>query len=553
MYSKNIVNFVLILFLILFSSCSDFLEEDPKSIYSTINFYETEKNIEAAVNGCYDIMGAGGQPNVWGSYFHGLRFVGIVGTDELMTNGGLRNINFIAPANYSNTSESLMITQIWRLQYLGIESCNLVIDKIVDVEFGSEELKERLLGEAYFLRGFYYLHLVRLYGPVPLNITPTTSVDQINVPRSSLQEVYTQIVNDMEKATELLWEDLPAGHNGRISKYAAKAILANVYLTIASLAEHKPYEGLDLDGVDMSWVNTTEFYQEAANLAKEVINSNKYDLLSATVSEDYGQIFSHNNEYNKEILFDIQFISGTTEGGAVAGNYGYENSHGNAAQNSGAYQIAKPVGDFVYRFQQKSLQDGDIRYSWNCASDRIVKNGNVGGQKSYQDFGATKWQKSNTPGFNIYDSPINFPLMRYAEVLLTFAEANARAKGSVDAESLELMNMVRRRALGLDFNTSDAVADYTDTDLNTFLNQILIERSFELCWEGKRWYDLVRTNKLISTIKETPTFHQYTLQSVPDKRLVEAQQNILPHHVLFPIPKNELSTNPLLTPNPGYL
>ena len=143
--------------------------------------------------------------------------------------------------------------------------------------------------------------------------------------------------------------------------------------------------------------------------------------------------------------------------------------------------------------------------------------------------------------------------MRYAEVLLTFAEANARAKGSVDAESLELMNMVRRRALGLDFNTSDAVADYTDTDLNTFLNQILIERSFELCWEGKRWYDLVRTNKLISTIKETPTFHQYTLQSVPDKRLVEAQQNILPHHVLFPIPKNELSTNPLLTPNPGYL
>ncbi|PWD99350.1 RagB/SusD family nutrient uptake outer membrane protein [Marinilabilia rubra] len=553
MYSKNIVNFVLILFLILFSSCSDFLEEDPKSFYSTTNFYSSEKNIEIAVSGCYDALGATGQPTVYGSYFHGLRFVGVVGTDELMTNAGLKNVNFIAPSNYSHTSESLMIKEIWKNQYLGIESCNLVIDKIEGVAFESQELKERLLGEAYFLRGFYYLHLVRLYGPVPLNLTPTVSLDLINVPRSSLQEVYTQIVSDMEKATELLWEDVPEGDNGRISKYAAKAILSNVYLTMASLAEHKPYEGLDLNGVDMSWVNTSEFYQEAADLAMEVISSTKYDLLSASVSEDYGQIFSHNNEYNKEILFDVQFISGTTEGGAVAGNYGYENSYGNTAQNSGAYQIAKPVGDFVYRFQQKSLQDGDIRYAWNCASTRIVKSGAVGGQKSYQDFGATKWQKPDAPGFNIYDSPINFPLMRYAEVLLTFAEANARAKGSVDAESLEMMNRVRRRALGLDYTIADVSADYTNTDLDAFLEQIFIERSFELCWEGKRWYDLVRTNKLISTIKETSTFHQYTLKSVDDKMLLEAQKNILPHHVLFPIPKNELSTNPLLTQNPGYL
>jgi len=89
--------------------------------------------------------------------------------------------------------------------------------------------------------------------------------------------------------------------------------------------------------------------------------------------------------------------------------------------------------------------------------------------------------------------------------------------------------------------------------LDAFLEQIFVERSFELCWEGKRWYDLVRTNKLITTIKNTPVSHQYTLKSIKDKRLEEAQQNILEHHVLFPIPKNELSTNPLLTPNPGYL
>ena len=553
MYRNKIEKIVCIVFLIMFSSCSDFLEEDPKSFYSTQNFYNSEKSIEIAVSGCYDVMGDASQPTVYGSYFHGLRFVGVVGTDELMTNAALKNVNFIAPSNYSHTSESLMIQQIWKVQYKGIESCNLVIDKINDVAFENEKLKERLLGEAYFLRGYYYFHLARLYGPVPLNILPTVSIDQIEVPRSSLKAVYTQIVDDMERSIELLWVDLPEGDNGRISKYAAKAILSNVYLTIASLSEYKPYEGLPLEGTDMNWVNTAEFYQKSRDLSKEVMDANKYALLNANTSEEYGEIFSMNNEYNNEVLFDVQFISGASEGGAVAGNYGYENSYGNTAQNSGAYQIAKPVGDFVYRFKQKFELDGDIRYDWNCASDRIVRSGAVGGQKSFQDFGATKWQKPDAPGFSIYDSPINFALMRYPEVLLTFAEANARAKGLVDAESLEAMNMVRRRALGLDPSVSDLGADYSNTDLDAFLEQIFVERSFELCWEGKRWYDLVRTNKLITTIKNTPVFHPYTLKSINDKRLEEAQQNILEHHVLFPIPKNELSTNPLLTPNPGYL
>lgn len=461
------IYYTLVMALVGIYSCSK-LEEEPKSFVSPVNFYKTKSDALAAVTSAYAPV------RLNGSSTRNYVILGEIPTDNMFPL--LNNNDRVQLDQYAHTPQNGILRETWQIFFQGITRCNVVIDRVPQIAM-EEPLRNRLVAEAKFLRAFYYYHLVRLFGDLPLVTKEVTSLDELTYPkRDPTAKVYEQVITDLKDAETGLPAAYTAADQGRATKGAAQAFLASVYLTLKQ-------------------------YQLAADKAAQLMApASGYGLW-----DNYRDVFDIRNEFGKEAIFDAQFLSGPSgQGGNLIAFFAQENNR-IAGRGFGSFQPTQELYD------QFGLMDSRKAVFFTRGTDN----------KYY----CNKWIDADALTSDQSDN--NYPLMRYAEVVLTFAEAYNELNAPINNnDAYKAVNSIRKRA-GL----NDLVG-LTQAQLR---EAILKERRLELCFEGQRWFDLVRTGRLVSTLTTAGT------------------SNVREYHNVFPIPQFEIDLNPNLKPqNQGY-
>ncbi len=453
------------------------LEENPEAFLTSDQFYQTQSDAIAAVNAVYQPLNGSGQ-TIYNSLFQ----IGMdIASDEALPGPRARNANVRAFAVLSHATTNDRVDEIWRQHYAAINRANIAIEKIPGIDFDAT-LKTRLVNEAKFLRALYYFNLVRLYGGVPLILQEPSdlSKDKVQVARASADEVYRQIIADLKDA-----EALPASYAksdlGRVTGGAAKSLLLRVYLT-------------------------RKDWDSAIGKAAEVINGPYgYDLFA-----NFADVFNKANNNGKEHIFSAQFKSNTN---------GRGNSLGSRGTPTGIPGIDGGDADIPTTQLYPLYSAEDKRRDVTFFTSLVGSNG-----KTYTF--TPHFRKYYDPAVNpnTGDSGINFPIIRFADVLLEYAEAlNEKSGPTVDAYTA--LNRVRTRA---------GLQPLSDLSQSEFREAVYHERRLEFVYEHQRWFDLVRTGRLVQNLKAV------------------GKTNVQEKHYLYPIPQREIDLNPKLEQNPGW-
>ncbi|TGE06121.1 RagB/SusD family nutrient uptake outer membrane protein [Hymenobacter fodinae] len=485
-----------------------FLEEAPADQVTDANFYQTQQDAIQAVNAAYSELTKEGQYNLAMWAFDIMADISVTGGDD-----GNDGIEYKQLEAFSIPSTNVVVNRLWGGSFIGVQRANLVLQKVPSIPNMDPAIQKRCLGEAQFLRAKYYFDLVRAYGDVPLFTAPPSGPEAVNIPRTPAAEVYKLIEQDLKDAYDNLQPSYSGADLGRATKWAAAGLLAKVYIT----------EGKKT---------------EAAQWAREVINKS-----GKTMWANYADNFKIGNENKneKESLFEVQYVNGRNQyernnvGSAMNEFFGPRGA--NQTPGSG-YGFNVPEPDFVNGYEA-----GDTRKAatiW-VPGDVFPDGAKQSAKATGSPFGynCKKWFVGKDPAVtNIWDSPLNVPVMRLAEVYLILAEAVGPTQ-----EGLEAINKVRRRAFGLDINTPSAAHDLTAGTAN-FTDAVINERKYELAFEFDRWFDLKRTGKLIPVMTAQAAYLRtlgITQRGIPTEK-----------NLVLPIPQSELDANPGLKQNPGY-
>jgi len=525
---KNIKIILLMLPFVLFG-CEGLLEEEPFSVLAPSVIFNDPDNIEVAVNGIYHALKQRGiDGNSFGNYQHGLMFMGMAGTDQLRVGSNNAGNRFNQIDLFAHTSSSQLPSEVWKVHYIGINRANTVIvntEPLLGTGLDDDELN-RFLGEAKFLRALFYLNLVRFYGDVPLKLTETNSLtaeDVVGIARTPSVQVYEQIEQDLIFAAENL--PLQPAQDGRATSGAAYGLLAKAYVYWATAP-----------------LKDASKWQLAANAAKAVIDAGQYRLL-----DNFPDIFGWENEGNEELIFVVKYGTEPGNNSVLGGASGIIGFQGASFNSTGP--ITGQVGLPQIRAEQSlwaSWDSLDQRRDWTVPDFRINGAGDLvpiddanRNNKDSGQWGVAKFRRDAS--WIRFNSPIDVPVLRYADVMLLYAEATANAAGAPTTESYDAINQVRRRAY---INQPDPTAfDISGLNLSDFNEAVIEERGRELVFEtNSRWHDLVRYEILAEKI--APVKREQALQRFDESK-----------HVLFPIPLEEIDVNPLIgqeDQNPGY-
>jgi hypothetical protein len=565
---KNKINYLFLVVLFTsFLGCSDLLEEVPVSDLSVENSFKTEADAKAAIIGVYN----------------SLQLEGVYGKSQTLFSTDEHNAGSKVPLSglnlYTFTADNVeVILPIWRDHYEGINRANLAISKIPGITMNVDE-RNTLVAEAKFIKALLYFNLIRYYGDVPYKESETTSLNDLNIPRTPVATIYENMIRDLEYGVVNL-KVKAAGLAGHATQDAAKTLLASIYLTRGSMARR------DNTG------NGIADFTLAARYSKEVMDSNRYRLCPY-----FPDAFIVQNKNNDEIVFDVQFKSpGLGVGNTIGLNMGIPSTASGVDNLSAGGSQGAIRANVYHQFYYEAADS--IRMKWTNA--RILINAATGGYSivsavsTNPPVSAAKFRRYpvRSPGFvlqtNDYD--VNWPIFRYSEVALIYAEASNEINGP-NQLAINTLNLLRSRARNtnvggihrdilprsLTLQRSIGLVDLTLTNslVSTqaaFRNYIILERSRELSQEGKRWFDLVRWGilkstlrglnaKCIAKISETPPVEvpvitntkwtNYWNGRVDEWNLITG--SIQDFHMLLPIPTNERMANPSIGPNnPGY-
>lgn len=445
------INKVLVVALMTFvlSSCKDFLEEDPKDRVAISNYYKTQADAISAVNAIYGHLNAQ-SGDTFGGVYHSNFWIAIGLASDEMLNNQVGNVDADQLAAFTYSPQNGIVFDVWKQHYKAITLANIAIARVPLIDM-DVTLRTRLTNEAKFLRALLYFDLVRMYGSVPLLVNET---EPLRPSAATVDQIYAQIIQDLTDA-EGLPADQPEGR-GRATKGAAQAILAKVYLT-------------------------RKDYSNAAAKALAVINSNKYELW-----DDYADAFKIQNRGGKEAIFSVGF--GDADGSIIF----WEG------------------GQFHVRLLPTMLMTAGITNNtlgWQVPTTALVNSYTASDERRgvtvFNEFNETVagtpysvtfdkyyfrkyWDVTAPKEFTNEQAAQDFPVIRYSDVLLMYAEAlNAQAGPSADAYTY--LNMVRDRA---------GLGDLSGLTQEQFQAAVLEERKLEFAGEGQRWFDLVRTQKL---------------------------------------------------------
>ena len=506
---KSSSKILLIAMVVLGTGCKKFLEEQDPSNLTPETYYTIPEHAEASIAAGYaQTRFIGNGAGIFAANFSMLELVTGTAKSETGQNSDLNNL-----AGLSFTGENLLVRNWWAGLYNVIAQTNLTLQKVPGINPMDATRKAQVLGEARFLRAWAYFYLVRLYGDVPLILLPqSTSSPDFYPTRTATETVYAQIVEDLTiaEAAGLPWQQ----SSGTASKGAAKALLAKVYLSMAGFPLNKG----------------TAYYKLAADKSLEVIKDGGFGLF-----DTYGELHSLATENKKEHMFGIQYLA------AVATNPMQQlllPNFKDVSAYSDEVGSTVPTVNFYNSYEAGDLRakdrEGFFYTSYYTGGNGALKQLNA--PYIFKHFDIVANGTLGTAG--TAQSSLNWPQIRYAEVLLTYAEAQNRADGTPNQAAYDAVNAIRKRAL---------LTPLAGLGQAQFEEAVWRERWHELCYEGITWFDMVRLRKVYNeTTNGFDNFVGHAFAATPNVILGEK-------HLLFPIPTVDYKNNPNLRPqNPGY-
>ncbi|MFC3415420.1 RagB/SusD family nutrient uptake outer membrane protein [Algoriphagus hitonicola] len=472
---KKIYNLIAFGLLTLSLGCDDFLDKSPTFQENSANFYVTETDFVIALMGAYDglqqVYNTNNAGGLW--VFTDLR------TDiaEVRSTAGA---NWDAYSDFILFSNNLHLETHWNRSFNVIYRSNVILERVLTAEL-SDVQKSNIEAEARFIRGLVYFDLVRLFGEVPLVSRPVSITESYDILRESTDNVYAQIIEDLEFASLFLPDARTGNQQGLAIKSAAVGLLAKVYLTRGD-------------------------YQKSSELCKQIIDSGNFRLL-----DSYEEVFSLSFP-NQENIFEIQYASNSNNEGSRF----FQVFMPQGTLNGQGQGYCVPTQHFADSFEQ-----GDLRKDFIIISD-------LPGSMFPGTMGSYKYRD---PSAGVADGGNNWIVLRYADVLLMYAEAINKIEFGNPA-AFNALNEVRNRA-GLSSLSTQELPNQTSFDL-----AVENERKIELSFEGHRWFDLVRRNRFLEVMN-----NEY---NHPSNVIVTEAYN------LYPIPLSVINTNSRITQNPGY-
>lgn len=477
----------------------DLLDQVNPNAPSSSTFFKTPNDAVQAVTACYDVFHFEGSYGRWLHFDYDLR------SDEGFSQSpwtDLANSTRFIFVDYNFPT----IGSVWTEAYRGVYRCNQVLNNVPNIDFGTNTaLKDRLLGEAHFVRALYYWNLVTLWGNVPLITEPVNALSREK--QGSVQEGWDFILADLKAAEAALPASYSGNDVGRATKGAAQTLMGKVYMQ------------------QRKWAEAQAQFQK-------VIDSKTYAL-----APTYEENFLESGENNKESIFEIGFEGTTTGGGqdSPGSSLGNQRSQFFGARGIG-WSDGQPRSWLYGAFTDKTV-DGkpDPRRDVTVLSNNMLVYGKTYADRGFKDPNELFWRKyqnDRTRNFENYFSPIDFRVMRYADVLLMQAEA-LNEQGQT-ALAIPLINQVRARV-----NVTPLTGSF---DKAAMKEQILHERNVELAGENTRWTDLQRSGLLdtqagvASITARDPDFANF----------------VVGKSIYLPLPQADITLDPNLKQNPGW-
>ncbi len=481
---------ILVLFSLLLISCDDFLTTVPESDYSVEGFYQTESDFKYAIASVY----AAQQEMFNGTNF--FRFT-IGRSDD--TNVIETNTYMYGADTFTETDGNAPLQTAWTQFYVLISRCNVILGRIDAVTFTDTNLKNYIKGEAYALRAWAYYSLGSSFGGVPLISKEMTVAETKTIARSTQAETFTFAENDYKSAIALLPASWTGTNLGRITKYAAEAGLARLYMFLSNFASAKTY-------------------------LKDIIDSKLYGM-----EENYVNCFSDTYDNTKERVWEVQFSGGLKgEGQNLSGSCVPEGYKGTLSPFTGSSAAFHASSNLLAEYET-----GDLRKDATVVTGITVN----GAKADYYCF--VKYLHYSYTPQSTEDFAVNLPIVRYTDVLMMYAECLNEAAYVANGEAFNIINVVRARA-GLAPLTSVAVANQSD-----FRKALQHERRIEFAFEPLRWPDLVRWG----IAKDVMT------KFLTDKDEGAGIYKMADYQTLYPIPAEEITrynNKTIMWQNPGY-
>ena len=614
---KNLKNiFTMALVTTRMSACTGFLDIEPETTLTGKNFYKSPDDIRSALYSTYSSL----RDN--GLYSASIYLFGDVRSDVAFPNQTNYYANtfrheiekFTISANNSGNQN------YWAHHYKGIIRANTVIEKGKEL-FGNDEAVQKYIAEAEVLRALFYFNLVRAYGGVPIIMDiPQEYTDSRGHLRASTEEVYIRILTDLTTAIESnnLYRSTNNGEKtptGRVNKYAAEALLGKVLLSMPNDITEAAYPNVEAWKDISANPNITVFYPEttttqyeaAKYYLEDVINNGGYELYP-----NFSELFKPTNKHSSESIWEVEYKTGQAEGlGSPfytlfspasyaprnkANSNGYipspiSNQGNGACAPTGYFMDMAKKWDSMYPdYQYEVRKFDDVIYTDTRISDGNIKldtdgisylpvNENKDYTQNvaypYDPYTGTSFRTSvkgfsaddqwmcgkymGSSEYKVNDSDDNWYILRFADVLLLLAEAEAHISDGVLSQSVlnNTINLVRERAGIVPYLASgDSNKEWVLDTPEKVYQAIYDERTLELAFEGHRWFDLVRSGKAVEVMNQhfTNFYNAYTSNSSPNVNnyyMKSEKFEIDQYCTLFPIPSQEIRSNPKLTQNYG--
>ena len=579
--------------------CSDFLEEDPKGKLTTDNFYNSESDARQAINGVYRRLSD--------SWVTGYNIKQI--PNDLLKRASWDEASGLS--NFTYGSENTYIAGMWQNHYAVIKDCNSVIDNVTT---NKEKINnwERYVGQAHGIRAFLYFDLVRWFGDVPLVLTDTKSLDGLEVTRTPQKEVFRQIIEDFEYCISHTMDkgDTSKGYQyGRLTKDACHGFLAKVYLWLGSVAQR---DGKEILG------NAADNFEKSLEHSSAVIQGGRYKLV-----DYYPDVFNAKtrDKAPDEVLWCVQGLTGDDTGtwtGMMFGIRGNQNLGGSwdNISSSDYHRMMYEPSDSIRRLwncPRMTIQDDgtlwgwDYKMYWDTRGDQKLSEATENNNWLQWSIGKfRRYPLADPSSYNYTNFGMDEPLLRYADVLLMYAEAynevnhgpgDYRPSSGMDMSGISIqsaydaVNLVRKRSrianegiMHQDVLPRKLITDYATEvdecvpdwkpgaygyiydgvrtaweynrygdDYTAFRTEILNERARELVAESTdRWCDLVRRGIQVKQMQAWRQYNPFISNTEREITTPGAPENIQSRNMLLPVPLSEIDVNKNLTQNPGY-
>lgn len=514
------------------TACNDYLQVDPTNGIKTDNFYRTTSEIDDALSGLYGalkplpkylfVMSEIRSDNVW-----------------VLTDTKQNDYVDVATFNANGLLTDNIVKTCWADYFTVVASANTLLAKIEQISFSDEAVKKQYIAEARFIRALAYFDLVRFFGRVPMSTTALSSAEAFQLGQSEPKEVYDEvIIPDLQYAVENLaevaYDYQKSKHTERVTNIAAQALLGKVYMTMAGFP-----------------LNDTGKKNLAQNLFKGVIDyAFDNDKYWAKNIDEWNKMWIHEND-NKYFIFEIQYICAADEGNpmvtlTVPSNPGLDWCANNLVTGTKLYiekglqnhyiEIDKSLGDYV---DQRAGGTMNLVETYDEEGNLISASS---GNTFYVKFFENRIKRSKL-GFTDMDAqiidrtywPQNYPIIRLEDVMLLYAECVGNT-----TEGYEMLNKIRERA-GMD--------ELDGLTADEFQEAVANERRYELAEEGHRWFDLIRQNKYVETMKAMFVNDDNTV----DGTYANFANRVNANMYLYPIPQSQIEVRAgLYTQNEGY-